>query len=111
MAAAQVRTRSYRELLTPALHRRFTRAAGVILIVCYIEAVIIGNKSSCKDPFILFNLHKTNSSPQSTMVVVPVRTSGDTCWPTFYFVSLDLCLAGGSVTLWESIDSITFRDI
>ena len=45
---AQARTRFYREFLTPALHRRFTRAAGVICFLCYIEAVLIGGTSSCK---------------------------------------------------------------
>ncbi|KAL8718716.1 MAG: hypothetical protein Q9225_004180 [Loekoesia sp. 1 TL-2023] len=40
------RIRLYREFLTPALHRRFTQAAGVSLLVCYVEAVIIGDKSS-----------------------------------------------------------------
>jgi len=38
----------YKELLTPALHRRFTGAATVILLVCYVEAVLIGDKSSCE---------------------------------------------------------------
>ncbi|KAK4696767.1 nucleoporin NDC1, partial [Lecanoromycetidae sp. Uapishka_2] len=36
----------YKELLTPALHRRFTGAAGTVLVVCYVEAVLIGDKSS-----------------------------------------------------------------
>ncbi|KAL8689812.1 MAG: hypothetical protein Q9218_004597 [Villophora microphyllina] len=36
-----IRTRPYRELLTPTLHRRFTQAAGVCLLLCYIEAVVI----------------------------------------------------------------------
>ncbi|KAL8970684.1 MAG: hypothetical protein Q9183_001403, partial [Haloplaca sp. 2 TL-2023] len=40
------RPRPYRELLTPVLHRRFTRAAGVCLLLCYAEAIIIGDKSS-----------------------------------------------------------------
>ncbi|KAL8733345.1 MAG: hypothetical protein Q9166_002169 [cf. Caloplaca sp. 2 TL-2023] len=40
------RTRPYRELLTPCLHRRFTHAAGISLLLCYLEAVIIGDKSS-----------------------------------------------------------------
>ncbi|KAL8825232.1 MAG: hypothetical protein Q9170_007873 [Blastenia crenularia] len=40
------RTRLYREFLTPTLHRRFTQAAGVSLVICYVEAVILGDKSS-----------------------------------------------------------------
>ncbi|KAI9873812.1 MAG: hypothetical protein M1830_010584 [Pleopsidium flavum] len=44
--ATVLRTRLYREFLTPALHRRFTTAAGVTLLVCYAEAILIGDKSS-----------------------------------------------------------------
>ncbi len=46
--AARTRPRLYREVLTPVLHRRFTRAASVALILCYIEAVLLGEKSSCR---------------------------------------------------------------
>lgn len=42
------RTRLYREFLTPALHRRFTQAAGVSLLLSYITALVIGDKTSCK---------------------------------------------------------------
>ncbi|KAI9788830.1 MAG: hypothetical protein M1835_002054 [Candelina submexicana] len=46
--AAQMRAgpRLYRDFLTPALHRRFTKAATITLLVCYVEAVLIGDKSS-----------------------------------------------------------------
>ncbi|MCJ1364732.1 hypothetical protein MMC16_003848 [Acarospora aff. strigata] len=44
--ATQLRVRLYREFLTPALHRRFTAAAGVTLLACYVEAVLIGEHSS-----------------------------------------------------------------
>ncbi|MCJ1244344.1 hypothetical protein MMC30_001542 [Trapelia coarctata] len=44
--APQARVRFYREFLTPALHRRFTRAAGLALLLCYVEAIAIGDKSS-----------------------------------------------------------------
>jgi len=42
---ATIRTALYREFLTPALHRRFTSAAVVILVICYIEAILTGEKS------------------------------------------------------------------
>lgn len=47
--APQARVRFYREFLTPALHRRFTRAAGLALLLCYVEAIAVGDKSSCKN--------------------------------------------------------------
>ncbi|KAI4199387.1 MAG: hypothetical protein LQ350_004676 [Teloschistes chrysophthalmus] len=40
------RSLPYRDLLTPVLHRRFTQAAGICLLLCYLEAIIIGDKSS-----------------------------------------------------------------
>lgn len=43
---ASLRTPLYREFLTPALHRRFSSAALITLVVCYAEAVLIADKSS-----------------------------------------------------------------
>lgn len=45
---ASLRTPPYRQFLTPALHRRFTSAAFITLVVCYAEAVLIADKSSSK---------------------------------------------------------------
>jgi len=42
-----VRTRSYREFLIPALHKRFVSAAFVAAGVCYIEALLLGGHASC----------------------------------------------------------------
>ena len=44
---ATPKTPPYKQFLTPALHRRFTGAAVVILAICYVEAVLIGEKTSC----------------------------------------------------------------
>lgn len=35
------RTRFYKEFLTPALHRRFIKAVGILLAVCYVFGIII----------------------------------------------------------------------
>lgn len=43
---APIRSRLYREFLTLALHRRFTHAAGIALLICYAEAILIGDWSS-----------------------------------------------------------------
>ncbi|KAJ6063994.1 hypothetical protein N7499_012674 [Penicillium canescens] len=43
---AAVRTRPYRRILTSALHRRFVHASALSLLVCYLVAILIGNKSS-----------------------------------------------------------------
>ena len=45
---ASLRTPLYRDFLTPALHRRFTSAALIILVICYAEAVLIADASSSK---------------------------------------------------------------
>ncbi|KAL4878554.1 nucleoporin protein Ndc1-Nup [Aspergillus karnatakaensis] len=44
MAAAK--PRPYRRILTSALHRRFVHASALSLLVCYLIAVLIGDKSS-----------------------------------------------------------------
>jgi hypothetical protein len=41
------RIRPYKDFITPALHRRFTRGAAVLLILCYVESVLIGQWNSC----------------------------------------------------------------
>lgn len=45
---AVVQTRPYRRILTSALHRRFVHASALSLLVSYIIAIAIGEKSSCK---------------------------------------------------------------
>ena len=45
---AAIRTPPYKQFITPALHRRFTVAALVILAVCYVEAILIGARTSCE---------------------------------------------------------------
>lgn len=47
---AAVQTRPYRRILTSALHRRFVHASALSLLVCYLIAIAIGDKSSCKYP-------------------------------------------------------------
>ncbi|KAL2833393.1 nucleoporin protein Ndc1-Nup [Aspergillus cavernicola] len=44
MAAAK--PRPYRRILTSALHRRFVHASALSLLVCYLIAVLVGDKSS-----------------------------------------------------------------
>ena len=36
------RARKYRDFLTPALHRKFTRASFLALLLCYCEAIWMG---------------------------------------------------------------------
>ncbi|KFZ06626.1 hypothetical protein V501_07236 [Pseudogymnoascus sp. VKM F-4519 (FW-2642)] len=44
--AATARIRPYKDFLTPALHRRFTRAAATLLAVCYAESLLLGEWNS-----------------------------------------------------------------
>jgi len=37
------RARQYRDFLTPALHRSFTRAFLLGIGVCYVESILLGN--------------------------------------------------------------------
>lgn len=50
---ASLRTPLYRDFLTPALHKRFSSAALITLVLCYAEAILIADKSSSElDPHI-----------------------------------------------------------
>lgn len=53
---ATLKVPPYRQFLTPALHRRFTGAAVVLSAICYVEAVLIGEKTSCKNGVLLDGL-------------------------------------------------------
>jgi len=48
MPASTPRIRPYKDFLTPALHRRFARATVILMGLCYLEAVYIGEWNSCK---------------------------------------------------------------
>jgi len=41
--ASPIGARPYKDFLTPALHRRFTRAAGLILALCWLEAFLMSH--------------------------------------------------------------------
>lgn len=44
----KIRVRPYKDFLTPALHRRFAMATAVLAMLCYAEALLIGEWNSCK---------------------------------------------------------------
>ncbi|KAG6018667.1 hypothetical protein E4U41_003677 [Claviceps citrina] len=46
MAGAPVRTASYKDTLQPALHRRFSSTAILLLAISYLEALLLANWSS-----------------------------------------------------------------
>ncbi|KAI9054172.1 hypothetical protein LZ554_001343 [Drepanopeziza brunnea f. sp. 'monogermtubi'] len=41
-----IRIRPYKDFLTPALHKRFALATTMLFALCYVEAVLIGEKNS-----------------------------------------------------------------
>jgi nucleoporin NDC1 len=41
----QERTRQYKDFLTPALHRRFTSSAGIVLAACWLATILINTNS------------------------------------------------------------------
>lgn len=47
MAPAPVRIRPYSDFLTALMHRRFSRAAAILFLICYAEAVLLGRFDSC----------------------------------------------------------------
>jgi nucleoporin NDC1 len=48
MAAVTVRKAPYKDFLQPALQRRFSLTAAVLLVVSYLEAVLVADWNSCE---------------------------------------------------------------
>ena len=76
----------YREVLTPALHRRFTGSALIVLVLCYFVGILIGEKTSCKfheTRIVTFSL-----TMPSSLAMVSLRL----CWhPVLTTVRLHTC--------------------
>ncbi len=52
MAGPPARRASYKDTLQPALHRRFSSTATLLLVVSYIEALLLTSWSSCELPIL-----------------------------------------------------------
>ena len=48
MAATTIRRAPYKDFLQPALHRRFSSTATVLLAVSYVQAVFLSHWDSCE---------------------------------------------------------------
>ena len=70
--AAQGRVRLYRELLTPALHRRFIASTGWALLLCWAEGFLMTSKTSSKVSCRADDGEELMS--YSLLVLVPPRT-------------------------------------
>ena len=88
MAAA--RPALYREVLTPALHRRFTGSALLVLVFCYVEAILIAEKSSCTS-LSFYTHHQFNLISSSHMDMVSVGSNWDQSAAAFHFGPFHLC--------------------
>lgn len=108
--SAPGRTRLYREFLTPALHRRFTTAAGLTLLICYGEAVIIGEKSSCKlqSRSVLFQLTRPI---RSSLALVSHRTSWYSHTSSLPVCSFGVCPPRGAAAYRCEEHCIAFRNL
>lgn len=56
MAPATVRRAPYKDFLQPALHRRFSTAATIILAVAYAQSILMSDWSSCEFTYALSQL-------------------------------------------------------
>ena len=104
------RLRRYKQCLTPALHKRFNRAVGLIFGICYFEAVLIGNKSSCTS---MGNILTRNYADRMSRVLVMVSTrpcwySNTTSRPSHSF---GLCPTRCAATSGEQINQFSISDI
>lgn len=46
--APTIRKAPYKDFLQPALHRRFSSTATVLLVLAYILAILLGELNSCR---------------------------------------------------------------
>lgn len=49
-APVRAKLQTYKDVATPLTHRRFTDATAVALLLCYVEAILIGEISSSRAP-------------------------------------------------------------
>ena len=49
MAGTPTRRAPYKDTLQPALHRRFSSTAGLLLAVSYLESILLSSWESCKE--------------------------------------------------------------
>lgn len=110
MAVSQ--TRPYRRILTSALHRRFVHASALSLLVCYIVAIAIGDKSSCEfcsvrastraiaADFLLFH---------SLLVMVSYWRMRSARRSTLRLMPIHLCPARWTITPWLENHTILSR--
>ena len=104
------RVRYYREFLTPALHRRFVKAAGILLVVCFVEGVLTRNWSSSEPPacLLLLELPRANALPS---LLAPLST-----WPYGHLRSSSLPIRSRDIPstshappLWQAYYAVTCK--
>lgn len=112
MAAA--RPRPYRRILTSALHRRFVHASALALLVCYIVAFALGEKSSCKynqagwssSQDVLTAIANHLRHPPSLLVMVSNWSMWNSNSSTLSLQPCHLCPACWSDAPWRKDDSL-----
>ena len=106
----QVRARFYRELLTPVLHRRFTRAASLMLLVCYVDSIIIGHKSSSTSPSFVLDEIKLILPFPSPMVSLSTWASWVAYRTTFHIKLVNIHPTHWATSSRCSLNGITLSD-
>lgn len=91
-------TRPYRDFLTPSLHRRFTNAAVIGLMACWLEATLMADWHS-KDWHTLYIPSSTNIS-SSTVVMVSIWLYRNTHTHALHLPPNDLRTSGCAITYW-----------
>lgn len=103
---APIRTRLYREFLTPTLHRRFTQAAEVSLLLSYLTAIIIGEQSSSKENRGWMSLSEPSLITCSILVMVPTWFSRHPHPPALPLAASCLRAPSRPITFRDSINSL-----
>lgn len=111
--AAPNRTRLYREFLTPALHRRFTRAAAISLVICYLTAVLIGEKTSCTQvpPLIFCQVRCWKKILPTRVMVAPNRANWHTNSFALHLLPFGICSSCRPASFGSKKYNVVFCDI
>ena len=97
---AAVRPVLYREVLTPSLHRRFTDCSLLVFAFCYIESILLAEKTSC-ELHAFCRSSRLYSLNLSFMDLVSCGSSWHSSVAALHIRSFDLCPQGRFFTSWS----------
>ena len=103
------RIRPYRRYLTSVFHRRFVQASTLTLLLCYVEAILLGSSRSCQSSIALSRAHVLTSN--SSLVLVSHRTYWSESTVPLHMLPRSLYSSNISIEDGVAIDTIPDNDL